>query len=210
MEIFDSLVPVGIVLLCVAGVIALIALAYLLVTLAKSMKETFEKVNPLMDQAQEALEATKPALDRIDPLLERLTLTVDAANLEIMRVDQILEDVNTITGNVSKATESVNSITSLPLEAVSSVTTRLRNLIAPWGEKENAAGTVAQAVNSKLDDVDSCVAEAQAEADEKRAEVAEAVAKRDAAAAQTNSMSSNVKDSVEVHINIDSEAAQSK
>ncbi len=210
MEIFDSLVPVGIVLLCVAGVIALIALAYLLVTLAKSMKETFEKVNPLMDQAQEALDATKPALDRIDPLLERITLTVDAANLEIMRVDQILEDVNTITGNVSKATESIDSITSLPLEAVSNVTSRLRSIIAPFGAKENTVGTVAQVVDQKLDDVEGCVATAQAEADIKRAEAAEAAAARDEAAAQTSGMSSNIKDAVEVHINIDSEAAQNQ
>ena len=69
MEVFESLVPVGIVLLCVAGVVALVALAYLLVTLTKSMKETFAKVDPLIDQAQEALETTKPALERIDPLM---------------------------------------------------------------------------------------------------------------------------------------------
>ena len=99
MELFDSLVPVGIVLVCIAGVVALGALAYMLITMTKSIKETFDKVNPLIDQAQETLDATKPALERIDPLMERITLTVDAANLEIMRVDQILEDVNAITVN---------------------------------------------------------------------------------------------------------------
>ena len=91
MEIFESLIPVGIVLLCIAGVVALGAMAYLFITLTKSMKETFEKVDPLVVEAKEALDTAKPALERIDPLMERITLTVDAANLEIMRVDQILE-----------------------------------------------------------------------------------------------------------------------
>ena len=135
MEIFESLIPVGIVLLCIAGVVALGAMAYLFITLTKSMKETFEKVDPLVVEAKEALDTAKPALERIDPLMERITLTVDAANLEIMRVDQILEDVNTITGNVSKATESLDNITSLPLDALSNVTSRLRSRIAPLGAK---------------------------------------------------------------------------
>ncbi len=210
MEVFESLVPVGIVLLCIAGIVALAALAYLLVTLTKSMKETFAKVDPLIDQAQEALDITKPALERIDPLMERITLTVDAANLEIMRVDQILEDVNTITGNVSKATESIDSITSLPLDALSNITGRIRNCIAPLGSKENCVGAAAVAVDAKLDSVEGRVADAQARNDVKRAEAAEAAAARDEAAAQANGMSSNLKDAFSVQITRDSESVQGR
>ena len=208
MEVFESLVPVGIVLLCVAGIIALVALAYLLVSLTKSMKVTFAKVDPLIDQAQEALDATKPALERIDPLLERITLTVDAANLEIMRVDQILEDVNTITGNVSKATESIDSITSLPLDALSNVTGRIRSRIAPLGHKEGRVGVAAQVVDAKLYCVEDRVADAQARNDEKRAEAADAAAARNEAAAQANGMSASLKDAFSVQIAHDSESAQ--
>ena len=197
MEVFESLIPVGIVLLCIAGVVALGAMAYLFITLTKSMKETFAKVDPLVTEAKEALDTAKPALERIDPLMERVTLTVDAANLEIMRVDQILEDVNTITGNVSKATESLDNITSLPLDALSSVTTRLRSRIAPLGAK--AEGTRMGAVAQAFD---------QARADVKRAEAAEAVAARDEAQAQTNEMSSNLKGAFSVQISRDSESAQ--
>ena len=170
MEIFESLIPVGIVLLCIAGVVALGAMAYLFITLTKSMKETFEKVDPLVVEAKEALDTAKPALERIDPLMERITLTVDAANLEIMRVDQILEDVNTITGNVSKATESLDNITSLPLDALSNVTSRLRSRIAPLGAKaeDSRVGAVVQVVDQKLDSVETCVSGAQARADVKR------------------------------------------
>ena len=205
MEIFESLIPVGIVLLCIAGVVALGAMAYLFITLTKSMKETFEKVDPLVVEAKEALDTAKPALERIDPLMERITLTVDAANLEIMRVDQILEDVNTITGNVSTATESLDNITSLPLDALSNVTSRLRSRIAPLGAKaeDSRVGAVVQVVDQKLDSVETCVSGAQA-----RAEAAEAIAAREEAQAQANEMSSNLKDAFSVQISRDSESAQ--
>lgn len=212
MEFFESLVPVGIVLLCLAGVVALIALAVLLLTLNKSLKETFEKVNPLVDECKEALDATKPALERIDPMMERVTLTIDAANLEIMRVDQILEDVNTITGNVSKATESIDSITSLPLDALSNVTGRIRSRIAPLGDKVagTRAAAVVDAVDSRLDTVEDFAAVAQAKNEVKRAEAAEAVAARDEAQAETNEMSSSLKDAFAVHIGTDSDSVTGK
>ena len=46
MEIFESLIPVGIVLLCIAGVVALGAMAYLFITLTKSMKEEVPAAPP--------------------------------------------------------------------------------------------------------------------------------------------------------------------
>lgn len=219
MEFFESLVPVGVVLLCLAGIIALIALAYFLVSLIKTIKATMTKVDPLMDETKEvlgeakvtlsevrdALDKTKPALDRIDPLMERLTLTVDAANLEIMRVDQILEDVNTITGNVSKATESIDTITSVPLDALSTVTGKIREKIAPLMQKEDCVGTVANTVDQKLDSVEDRVADAQARADIKRAERDEAVANRSAAQDHSNRMSSSLKDAFSAHISNDAD-----
>lgn len=219
MEFFESLVPVGVVLLCLAGIVALIALAYFLISLVKTIQSTMTKVNPLMDEtkevlseakvtlgeARDALEKVKPALDRVDPLMERLTLTVDAANLEIMRVDQILEDVNTISGNVSKATESLDTITSVPLDAISSVTGKIRQKIAPFMQKEDCVGTVANSVDQKLDCVEDRVADAQARADVKRAERDEAIAQRSAAQDNSNRMSSSLKDAFSAHISSDTE-----
>ncbi len=219
MEFFESLVPAGVVLLCLAGIIALIALTYFLVSLVKTISGTMTKVEPLIDetkevlteakvtlgQARDALEKVAPALDRVDPLMERLTLTVDAANLEIMRVDQILDDVNTISGNVSKATESLDSITSVPLDALSSVTGKIRQKIAPFMQKEDCVGTVATTVDQKLDCVEDKVADAQARADEKRAERDVAFAQRSAAQDHSNRMSSSLKDAFSVHISADTE-----
>lgn len=212
MEVFETLVPVGIVLLCIAGIAALIALTYFLVSLVKTIRSTMVKVDPLLDEAKEtltqardALEKTKPALERIDPLMERITLTVDAANLEIMRVDQILEDVNTITGNVSKATGSIDTITSVPLDAISTVTGKIRKKIAPLMQKEDCLGAVANSVDQKLDNVEDCVAGAQARADVKRAERDKAVATRNAAQDHANNLSSNLKGAFTTHISADAE-----
>lgn len=224
MEFFESLVPVGVVLLCLAGIVALIALAYFLVSLIKAIKNVLTKVDPLVDetneilseaketlaQAREALEKVKPALDRIDPLMERITLTVDAANLEIMRVDQILEDVNTISGNISKATDSLDSITSVPLDAISSVTGKIRQKIAPLMQKEDCLGSVANTVDQKLDCVEDKVAGAQARADVKRAERDETFAQRSAAQDHSNEMSSNLKDAFSIHISSDTETVKDR
>lgn len=213
MEVFESLVPVGIVLLCLAGIVALIALAYFLITTVKSLRTTMAKVDPLLDeckvvlgQAQEMLDQTKPALDRIDPMLERLTLTIDAVNLEIMRVDQIMEDVNTITGNISKATESIDTVTSLPLDALSSVTSKIRQRITPLTKKDDSpVGTVASAVDGKLNCVEDAVAGAQVRADLKRAERDEAVSQRNAAQDHSNQMSSSLKSAFSSHIERDTD-----
>lgn len=209
MEFFESLIPLGIVLLCIAGVVALGALAYLLITMTKSVKETIDKVNPLIDEAQEALNTAKPALERIDPLMERVTLTVDAANLEIMRVDQILEDLNTVTGNVAKATESLDTIKAMPLDAISRATSRIRERIAPLNRNEGTCcDNVVSSVDQALEGVEGRVADAQERADVKRAERDQAVAARDAAQGQTNEMSSNIKEAVSSHIGVDSDAAK--
>ena len=82
------------------------------------------------------------------------------------------------------------------------MTSRLRSRIAPLGAKveDSRVGAVVQVVDQKLDSVETCVSGAQARADVKRAEAAEAVA--------ANEMSSNLKDAFSVQISRDSESAQ--
>ena len=90
------------------------------------------------------------------------------------------------------------------------MTSRLRSRIAPLGAKaeDSRVGAVVQVVDQKLDSVETCVSDAQARADVKRAEAAEAVAAREEAQAQANEMSSNLKDAFSVQISRDSESAQ--
>lgn len=208
MEFFETLIPVGIVLVCLAGVIALIALAYLFVVLSKTIKEAMFKVNPLLDNAQDLITDAKPLVKKADPMMDRITLTIDAANLEIMRVDQILEDVNTVTGNVAKASNSVDSITSAPLDAISNLTKKIRERLTPVASADGSVvSNVAQTVDSGLSSVNDKIETIQAENAEK-AEAHEAAAKRDDAQAKTDSTAAQLKRGVFNHIDSDTKFAE--
>lgn len=209
MEFFETLIPVGIVLVCLAGVIALIALAYLFVVLSKTIKEAMFKVNPLLDNAQDLITDAKPLVKKADPMMDRITLTIDAANLEIMRVDQILEDVNTVTGNVAKASNSVDSITSAPLDAISNLTKKIRERLTPVASADGSVvSNVAQTVDSGLSSVNDKIETIQAEDAEKKAEAHEAAAKRDDAQAKTDSTAVQLKRGVFNHIDSDTKFAE--
>ncbi len=209
MEFFETLIPVGIVLVCLAGVIALIALAYLFVVLSKTIKEAMFKVNPLLDNAQDLITDAKPLVKKADPMMDRITLTIDAANLEIMRVDQILEDVNTVTGNVAKASNSVDSITSAPLDAISNLTKKIRERLTPVASADGSVvSNVAQTVDSGLSSVNDKIETIQAENAKKKAEAHEAAAKRDDAQAKTDSTAAQLKRGVFNHIDSDTKFAE--
>lgn len=210
MEVFEALIPVGIVLVCLAGVAALIALAYLFVVLSKTIKDAMFKVNPLLDNAQDLITDAKPLVKKADPMMDRITLTIDAANLEIMRVDQILEDVNTVTGNVAKASNSVDSITSAPLDALSALTKKIRERLTPVANAYDgsAVGNVAQVVDNGLSNVNDKLETMQAENAEKKAEAHEAAAKRDDAQAKTDTTAAQLKRGVYNHIDSDTKFAE--
>lgn len=87
----ENLIPVGLFILCLAGAVALLALAYFLYILVKIIRNTVnEKVNPMLDDAADLIKQAKPIVGRVDPLMDRITLTIDGANLQIMRIDQIM------------------------------------------------------------------------------------------------------------------------
>lgn len=227
-NIAESLIPVGLIILIIAGVVALIALAYLLIQSARMVKDmqtklnplldeahdTIERVNPVLDDVKELTEAAKPLMGKVDPLMDRITLSIDAVNLEIMRVDQILEDVNTITGNITRATDSLDTISSLPLDLVTNVTTRIKSKIAPFNRGDGSTcDTVASAVDMGVSAVEERVAGIKADRAEKRAERGIAHQSRIASQDQANQASSSIKDAVSAHTSIDTEfvnAAQSE
>lgn len=219
-NIAESLIPVGIIILIIAGVVALIAMTYLFVQSARMVKDMQTKVNPLLDEAQDALsrvnpviddvkeltESAKPLLGKADPLMDRITLSVDAVNLEIMRVDQILEDVNTITGNITRATDSLDTLSSIPLDLVTNVTTRIKSKIAPFNRGEGTAcDTVASAVDMGVSAVEDRVEGIKADRAEKRAARDEVKQTRSAAQMQANQTSSSIKDAVSAHTSADTE-----
>lgn len=203
----ENLVPIGLFILCLAGALALAALAYFLFILVKIIRNcVFEKVNPLLDDAKELMTQAKPIVGRVDPLMDRITLTIDAANLEIMRVDQIMEDVNNITGNVSKATSSVDKVTQAPLNIIAKATAAIRERINPVKDAEGTAGVVLTNVDNGLEFVGEKVADIQQDNVQRAADRKAARAVRDEAMAETNKTAANLKEAVFIKANADSGA----
>lgn len=203
----DNLVPIGLFVLCLAGALALLALAYFLYILVKIIRNVvFEKVNPLLDDTKEIVGKVKPIMGRVDPLMDRITLTIDAANLEIMRVDQIMEDMNNITGNVSKATSSVDKVTQAPLNIIAKATAAIRERINPVKSAEGTAGVVATNVDAGLEVVGDKVASMQQDNEQRASDRDEAQATRNEAMDKTNAAAANLRDAVLIKANTDSNA----
>lgn len=135
-------------ILYIAAAIALIALAvvfvYVVLLLKRANDMIDKKVNPMLDDAKAMTESLKPAIAQIDPLMDRINLTMDAANLEIMRVDEIMQDVSTITGQLADTSTTVNEITNVPLNAVNSVTSRVRGVFKNRSASSASAALGAQ------------------------------------------------------------------
>lgn len=202
-----DLVTIGLFILCLAGALALLALAYFLYILVKIIRNcVFEKVNPLLDDAKGLMTQAKPIVGRVEPLMERITLTIDAANLEIMRVDQVMEDVNKITGNVSKATSSVDKVTQAPLTLIAKATSAIRDRINPVKNAEGTAGVVLTNVDNGLEVVGEKVASMQQDNAERAADREEVQAKRNEAMEETNRTAANLKEAVFIKANADSGA----
>ena len=203
----ENLVPIGLLILCLAGAVALLALAYFLYILVKIIRNVvFEKVNPLLDDTKEIVGKVKPIMGRVDPLMDRITLTIDAANIEIMRVDQIMEDVNNITGNMSKATSSVDKVTQAPLNIIAKATAAIRERINPVKGAEGTAGVVLTNVDAGLEAVGDKVATMQQDNVQRAASRDEAQATRNESVEKTNAAAANLRDAVLIKANTDSHA----
>lgn len=202
---FD-IVSIALVILCLAGAVALVALTCLFVNLIKCIGTVMCKVDPLIDDTKELLDQAKPIVSRIDPMMERMTLTIDAANLEIMRVDQIMEDLGTLTGNLAKASNNIETAASAPLDVVSGIASKIRSFVSPATASENeVVSCAAQTVDGGLAGVEGAIAEKQANLAERKVAAANAAAERDEAQGQVNAGAANLKGGVLSHIDSDTE-----
>lgn len=123
------------IILPIVYIIVGIALVWFVIELAITLRRTrstvdsvHKQIEPTLDHVNAITRSMEPVVAKVDPLMDRVSLTVDAANLEIMRVDQILEDVTQMTGTVTKTLDTVDSVTSLPLDAVNSISTKVRSV----------------------------------------------------------------------------------
>ena len=123
------------IVLPIVYIIVGVALVWFVIELALTARRTrttvdtvHEQIEPTLEHVNEITKSIEPVVAKVDPLMDRVALTVDAANLEIMRVDKILEDVSQMTGTVTKTLDTVDSVTSLPLDAVNSLTSKMRSI----------------------------------------------------------------------------------
>lgn len=119
--------PILLALLLLVAIIALIALASFLRRTTKVVKETKEKLDPILDQANSLLAEVQPAIERVDPLLERVTLTVDAANLEILRLDQIMSDLGDVSSTLGTTAKKIDAVTESPKNLANAVLGRVKD-----------------------------------------------------------------------------------
>ena len=205
MELFESLVPVAVIILCLAGSWALVALAYLLTTLVKAVKETMLKVDPLIDDARNLtataktmVEQVKPAVEKVEPIMDRATLTMDAVNLEIMRADQIMEDINSVTTQLSKAADSLDAVASAPLDLLSKFTGKLRDRLAPFTSQGETKDSVVDAIDSSLSALDERMIDLKEQADKRHSDHAEKLQTRIDAFEKANETSAHLKQAAHI------------
>ena len=125
----DMIIPVAFGLVGLALVWLLVELALTMRKARAAVEDLAKEAEPIIKDAAELTESLKPTVAKLDPLMDRVNLTIDAANLEIMRVDTILEDVGDITNTISNASKTVDTIASAPVAAVSSVSDKVREVI---------------------------------------------------------------------------------
>ena len=125
--VLGIILPIVYIIVGAALVWFVIELAITLRSTRSTVDSVRKQIEPTIDHVNTITKAIEPVVAKVDPLMDRVSLTVDAANLEIMRVDQILEDVGQVTGSITKTIDTVDNVTSLPLDAVNSLSTKVRS-----------------------------------------------------------------------------------
>ncbi|MCL2491163.1 MAG: hypothetical protein FWE87_00170 [Coriobacteriia bacterium] len=112
-----------------AGVIALLALAYLFWRASK----TFDVLDTTLAQANKTLaEATDTLADlrsNAMPLITKAGVTVDAVNMELLRIDSIISTVENATKKVEKTSDSISGLVNTPVDVVTDFASRVRTVI---------------------------------------------------------------------------------
>ena len=129
---------------CVLVVLAVIALAWLIVVLARAAK-SMKHINTITAEAEEQV---TPSLKRVEPLIDRAELTVDTLNLELLRVDAILEDVEQVTDVAGSAAETASTLANAPTNAVAALAEKLRTSIGGRHSAKMKEGRLVKPIGS--------------------------------------------------------------
>lgn len=143
-DILNIIIAVVFIGVGIALVVFVIELIRTVKTARTTIDDIKKQVDPLLTEANTAVNSLQPAIAKVDPLIDRVQLTVDSVNLEMMRVDQILEDVSEITDTAASATAAVDNIANAPLKAVNSVATKFKEAFGPKDASSESEQLAAQ------------------------------------------------------------------
>lgn len=112
-----DIVSVGILLVCFAAVLALVALAWTLISVAKAARA----VTDMMEQkASSALDEARAVIVKLPSLVESATGVANAAN-------KVLDDVGVVSSKVAHVAEKASEIAHVPAEFASNVAETVKN-----------------------------------------------------------------------------------
>jgi uncharacterized protein YoxC len=116
-------------LLAVAGIIALLALAFLFLRASRTLgllDTTLTALNTTLDEASETM---KDLRESAMPVISKAGVTVDAINMELLRIDDIITSVEKATKKVEHTSSSITGIMNAPVDAVTEIAGRMRSAI---------------------------------------------------------------------------------
>lgn len=130
-----SLLDLALIVLVLAGAFALVALGRSLMQLAASIKEISDRLNTALDTLEPSLVQINALADELpailaeaQPLLKKTGTVIDALSLDLLRVEGILSDLSHATGAVNKvsnsASRAANSVSSTIVGATNSIKER--------------------------------------------------------------------------------------
>ncbi len=121
-----SPLEIALIVLIVAGIWAVIELAFTMRSSRKSLRdisvavtETAEEVKPVVQKLDGVVDELQQASKQLEPLLDKTSTAVDALTVTLVRADEILEDVSTVTSTGAQLSGTVNKLGARAASGVS-------------------------------------------------------------------------------------------
>jgi len=129
-----------------AGVVALLALAYLFWRAGKTLDvidTTLTEANKTLAEATETLADVRSS---VLPIVDKAGVTVDAVNMELLRIDAIITSFENTSKKVEKTSDSISDFVNTPTDVVADLAGRVRTAIKERrAEAQDARRSKAQA-----------------------------------------------------------------
>jgi len=131
--------------LMAAGIVAVLALTYLLCKASKTLD--------LMDVTLKETSTTLTEFrEETLPLISKASVTIDAVNMELLRIDEIITSVENATKKVEHTSSSISGLVNAPVDAVTDFAGRVRSAIRGRRAEAQDARRIESALAREYDD----------------------------------------------------------